>query len=833
MSYEFKEFSLTNINRDGTVLTPTLTFTPATVPAVVERFAIGNRVRLAILVENTAGNILNEAFSINLSLFGNVPPPAIPLGAPTPDANFWGNFAGGTLVNFGSSNDSNSNTNAIISATLPNPDEILFTLDFYMTMDLQAWITNFGILNNRDRLMGANRLDSPAQTANFSPSVYSLLTALGIRILISVDGLLPYQAVTDPNTTLPFIYIPFQARWYNSDFLAVTTGMRYISSLQITSPLQIATSLPNLTAATATGAQAAFAQADSIFTIANPNGITNGGQQLSIGEINTVSVTLNGFSNLASAISAISSIRALLIRVEPAPNNGAFLYFEDYYDMAEAVIPASEPATTVLHKALQSPTSWSQDLGTGEITLQFRINGALLTPNAEYRIILNVYETAEPARPTAHISPALYTDFEPIVIPDIDSYLATYRKEFTATELTNVSPHNRIRCRIEIDKADFNTKLAALGISGNFDSRLVSISAVLLPISGVAQTQESFTPPGTLSANMQIVTDTASVFSPAAIFRIEGERANTTATVQWRIRFAIPEPYEIRYNQTLQIIDFENDISPPRLVGVRFLDADLYPSTKLDVTDLCGREFIICEVERDSALLGGSVGFLAAIYQATTTGATTNPQIEEEESWQPPTPTMPQLDSPRIEDVVPNFVGDFAWFKISVAQLIVAQQYWISGIAIQQFPDYCPLGLVQDTIIQTFRSGTLTPGWVITVDFDNFVNEILSHPDYIGGTLQVTQTKFTTDQGEVFGLFPNGPVQFPSINTVGALSILNYHPNATSVTFELVVEAVFNSGSGNHLVTHSLTVDIPIPILNDPPVNYDSNDYICNDLGDI
>jgi hypothetical protein len=420
-------------------------------------------------------------------------------------------------------------------------------------------------------------------------------------------------------------------------------------------------------------------------------------------------------------------------------------------------------------------------------------------------------------------------------VPNIDPYMGTYRREYNANELTDVSPHNRIKCRLEVDKADFDAQLAALGFSGNFDDALVFVTATLQGITGLAATVEEYkpntlTPPANnqvLSANMEIVADTATLLNIAATFRIEEERANTTATVRWVFRFRLPDIYEITYLQTIDVIDFENDIAPPRLVAVRFLDADMYPAVKMDVTDFCGREFVVCEVERDSVLLAGSVGFIACIYPASVTGDTTNAQIEEEESWQPATPVIPQLFSPKIELPTPNFIGDFAWFLIPTSQLVIAQQYFVTGIALQQFPDYCPIGLTTDTLIGTLRTGTIAPGWAITVDYNGFINDIVAHPDYIGASLVIVQQDILLPDNTQLVTISAG------VGLYAAQTINSFYPLADVAYVQIVIDAVFDSGSGNHLVRHTLRVEVPRPPVNAGVFNYDSNDYQCQDLGDI
>ena len=67
MPYRYTNASLENINKDGTVLAPALSFTPGTTPVNISRFAIGNRVRLRVEIERFGGdNWNNKKCRLNL-----------------------------------------------------------------------------------------------------------------------------------------------------------------------------------------------------------------------------------------------------------------------------------------------------------------------------------------------------------------------------------------------------------------------------------------------------------------------------------------------------------------------------------------------------------------------------------------------------------------------------------------------------------------------------------------------------------------------------------------------------------------------------------------------
>ena len=824
MSYQYKSVSFTNINKDGTALSSALTFTPSTTPSSVERFAIGNRVRMALVIERTMGSSwTNKLVRVNLGMFLNTNFQGLDFG-------FTSNtFVSGTaqvgVIDAG--NDGNQLTRENIDAIsfqLTSSTELTVTIDFYITTDVNDYMDPSYFVNNQVRFLLARRDFFNAILRNTLKTVFSDTSRLGITTRVfDWGGFL--ENVLHPTDSAPFWMIPIANRWYNSDFLGGTLGQRYISNLQITSPSQVAASLPNLTDATATSSQVGSLAADSIFTVT--------GNQLSPSEKNTVTLTLNGFSDSGLSVTTINNIRVLVIRTDNFTNAQRFT---DAYKQSEAIIPSLDAATAQLDGSIYSPTSWTQNGGTGEIVLTFDIDGNELDNRREYRIIVNVYEDANPERPTSHISPALKVLYVPPAIPTIDGFLATYANEYTTNDLSDIGPHQRIRARIEIDKASFVAALNALGLTGSFDNSLVEVTATLLEIpSVIAQTQETYKPNtltlpadnSILTTNMVIVTDDAATLSLGAIFRIEEERVNTTGTIRWNVRIAQPtyDPqtfvqYNIEYDQTLGIRFFENDNGAPYLTGIRILDPVGYPTTKTDLLDICDYDQVLVEVEKDNALLSGSVSFIATIYTSDEFGDTTNAAIEEEESFAPANIIMPQLNVGKLDAVEPNFGGDdFVTFLVNAQQLIQGQRYFVTGIALDQVPDYCPIGLAQFTTISTEQNGI--SGWFVKGNADLVVAEIIANPDYVSGPT-IVYHRVVDSVGNPVG------VTMLSGNTLTTQFI---PISLTDVYYEIRIDAVFDPGTGPHNVSHTLRVNITQPVFGGGSVNYNSNSYTCSDLG--
>jgi len=840
MPFNYTSISFTNINKDGTALSPALTFAPAATPASVNRFAIGNRVRIAVQITASGGsNWNNKDLRCNLCLYRkDIPSDAPDFGfetsTPVTGVATAGQFVGGS--------DGLQLTRQNIEAVtfqLTAPNVVTMTIDFYVTCDVDNYISTAFFINNQVRFLQSRFDNFSFPLQNTGNSVFTLLEAMGISTIIKpVAGTQEY--VFNPATGRNFWRIPMSARWYNSDFPVLsgttwtvpTTQRRWMSQVVVTSPSQIAAGLPTLTQLGApTWLSPSTANVDSMFTV-NP---FPPGNQLAYNEPNTVTITLDGYSSGAFAVTAITYIRAILIRSDRFQNN---LLFPDNYSMSEAIIPSAFLPATQLDGAIYGPTSWSQNMGTGQISITFRLDGTLLEVGREYRIIINVYENALPERPTAHITPPLYVQYVPPAVPTITGYMGHYAQDYATNELQDIAPHQRIRARIEIDKASYAAALAALGFTSTFDACFSEVSATLLAATGIGATTETYKPNtllaplnnGILTAGMTILVDDGLAIVPAATFRIEEERAGTTATILWNLKMNQPNfvpgsftVFDIQFDQLVHIKDFENDAMVPQLVNIRFLDKDAYPTTKIDVIDLCDRDKVIVEVEKDPALTG-SVNFIATIYPASETGDTTNPQIQEEEDWIPAVPVLPQLTSGLLDAVETSFGGDdFVTFEINAQQLVLGQRYWVTGIAIQQVPDYCPIGLVALCSTSTQRSLTAIPGWFIVGDCSLLIAEILAHPDYVPGTVNVVQNNVVDIGGAVVGLI-NTTVGYQHASTKIDTALL-------TVYYTVIVEAQFDPGTGAHTVRHTLQIPVPLPPANIPPIVVFSNSYVCSDLG--
>lgn len=808
MPYVFNNITLEHIDSTGGTIDTFATFTAGTIPALTKAFAIGNKIRLTLTIDATGfdtftGKYLrfNPAlFTINNNLnafqYGYESPN--PLSTTIEQANL--NFASPFL----------DNCECEMTCNLAATEATIY-FDFYVTQDVLDYLSPTLSAQNTKRFVSTRGQGS--DFVSLYQSVYNTLTR-NIGIVAQVFDYTPTTAAVTTPTGGRFMRIPVAVRWYNADIDDDTTGMRFIKELEITSASQVALSLSPLTDVTATGPQATAQNVQSIYTINS--------QQLAVNEANSVRVLLSGdaFVGSGGANPAITDVRALLFRIDNATNTADFI---TDLSLSDALIPQGAVGSAQIDGAIWTPSDWFENVpNPDDIEVQFTIDGNAITYGGQYYIVINIHDSANPDYVTSHISPPLNATYVAPVLPTITGYLSTYNQQYSGNELT-VAPHQRVKARLHIDKTSYT----------GFDTAIAGIICKLTNITGVVNQVQGWLPNGIVTPDLTVVTDDANDLILNCIFRIAEEYAGTSTTIVWTISLnqatgvtGQTQFTQITYEQKLDVSDFENDAIAPNLLAVRFYDFDDYQrGVKTEIVDICDADQIIAEVEKDPAFTG-SINLVATIYPASETGDTNVVSIEEEEDWTPVTIQMQQLVSGKLDNVDISFGGDdFAVFRINCQQLTQGQRYWVTAIAFEQFPDYCPFGLVQNIEISTFRPAAF-PFWAVSTSVVNFVNEITAHPDYIGNVTVVYQRVV-----DVFG----NPAGLQNYNTsvipndLFAATIIP--PALGTVYYEMQVNAEFDSGSGTHLIAHNLRVPITLPVVNTPPVVYDTNTYTCTDLG--
>lgn len=816
MAYTYDDIQLDCIDSAGNVLYNIATFTASTIPGTpIEGFAIGNKIRLTLTILSSGGNsFLNKFLRFNPALFTvNNSISAFSYGyetmnplSTTPQQAFL-NFAAPFL----------DNIYCEMSKGPAPHDTATVIFEFYITQDILDYLSPSLSAQNTKRFISSRGQGN--DFINLYQSVFKTLTR-SIGIVCKVFDYSGFDQTPLTPTGNKFLRLPVANRWYNSDVSGDTTGMRFIRSIDIESPSQIAAGLPFLTDVKATSAQAnAAAVAIGIFTVTS--------NQLAVGENNNVRILLSGDAFVGSVNNPpITDVRAILIRVDNATNTADFV---TDLSLSDAVIPQATPGSGQLNGAIYSPSDWFEDVPLADdIEVQFVIDGTQLQVNGQYYIIVNIHDSVNPDQPTAHISPLLSATYTPPAMPTLTGYLSTYNTQYSGNELT-IAPHQRIKARLEIDKLSYVTALNALGFVGSFDGSLAGIICKLTNVPGVVNQVQGYLSNGIVTNDMVVVLDTANDLVLDCTFRIAEEYAGTSTEITWTVSMnqptainGITQLTQFDYVQKLDVDVFENDAISPNLLAVRFYDAEEYIlGNKIEIVDICDADQIIAEVEKDP-LFTGSINLIATIYPASETGDTNNNAIEEEESWAPITVQMQQLSSGKLSDVDAAFGSDdFAIFKINVQQLIQGSRYWVTAIAFQQIPDYCPIGLVALSSTSTYRTVDVLPLWTITGNPTAVIAEILAHPDYVGG-LTIVQNNFVDNAGNQVGTTTYAGNVVTAIKIRESIGIAYY---------KFIVDANFDPGTGAHTIRHELTMAVPLPAPTLIPIVTVSNTYICTDLG--
>jgi len=816
MSYTYDNIQLDCIDSSGNVLYNIATFTAATIPAVpVEGLAIGIKVRLTFTINSSGANsFLNKQLRFNPGLYVlSNQTNAFDFGYET--LNPLSTTPQQAVLNI--ANPALQNIYCEMSKNAAPHDEATVVFEFYVTNDTTNFIFGNSSNSNVNRFLASSALGVSNNTGQV---VYNQTKNLSLACRIFDSTSFSANATTPVGGN--FLNILVEARWYNSDYGGYSLLMRYIKELEISSASQTAASLPLLTNVTATAAQTnTTTPPNAIFTIAS--------NQLAVGEDNSVRILLRGEAyNGSVANPAITDVRVLLFRVDTAANN---VNFVTDLSLSDALIPQATPGSGQLNGAIYSPSDWFENVPVADdIEVQFVIDGTQLQVNGQYYIVVNIHDNVNPEYVTSHLSPLLTATYTPPAIPTITGYLSTYNTEYSGNELT-IAPHQRIKARLEIDKASYVTALNAIGLVGTFDGSVAGIICKLTNVPGVVNQVQGFIPaaPPITTADMTIVTNDATDLVLDCIFRIAEEYAGTSTEITWTVSLnqvttisGITQLTQIDFVQKLDVDVFENDAITPNLLSIKFYDLEDYiVGIKTEIIDICDADQIIAQVEKDPSF-SGSINFIATIYPASETGDTNNNAIEEESSWAPILVQMQQLTSAKLADVDAFFApSNEAIFKINVQQLTQGQRYWVTGIAYQQVPDYCPIGLVALTSTSTYRTVGVLPLWTITGDPTAVIAEILAHPDYVGG-INIVQNNFVDNANS-----PVGVLSYAG-NIVTAIKISDTIPIAY---YRFIVDADFDPGTGPHTIRHEILMSVPIPAPSLVPIVTFDNNYKCSDLG--
>jgi hypothetical protein len=134
----------------------------------------------------------------------------------------------------------------------------------------------------------------------------------------------------------------------------------------------------------------------------------------------------------------------------------------------------------------------------------------------------------------------------------------------------------------------------------------------------------------------------------------------------------------------------------------------------------------------------------------------------------------------------------------------------------QQLKCHCPMGFTENINIISLATFTGIY-WELIANAKNFTNEIIAHPNYVGG-IQTIQHNVTDVNGNLVGV---------QVISGFELNVIQLDPLLTVAIYTFVVNANFNFGQGVQTIQHSLIFQLPFPHID---ATYDSNDYTCTEL---
>lgn len=827
MPYTYGANTIQNIDRNGNALSSAFAI-PGGAPVLIDKFCIGNYARLIIQLDRVPpDNFINKKIRINLGLFVASPPSSassvLNIGFES-DGFLTTTYKPGVFIAGGAVN-AQTIKNYSSEFKRVGANQALIQIDFYFTFDVAFFASGSITHDNAERFLKSHYNTFGTILRNVGVTVYNSDVFLGVACEV-FDNVGFSSFPTEGATSSEILLAPFSARWYNADLYDVTFLRRFMQVITAESASQIAAGLASLTAATAQGPQAPEQSVDLSFNVLR--------NRLSITEKNNITVVLRGANSGSSPNPANTDIRVVLMRLDDANNVSDFV---TDLSIDDAVIPQLTPGVSQLDGAIYTPSDWVEDVPLpDDITLTFDIDGAELVFNGQYRIIVNVYDSVNDLN-TSHISPVMVANYVPGITPDLRGFLDTYNKRYEGNDLSVIAPHSRFRSVLEIDKQSYINALIAAGIPAGpntFDDALKYITCNFRGNgTTVPDEVEDYTPGTTaiLSAGFEVLFEDANELVVASYFRVSEERAGAPWLVSWTLNFEQPslsgqtETVDVIADQTVTINNFENDEVSPKIISIEYFDADFYPNQEIPISNICDVQKFACKVTKDP-LFTGSINFIATIYPSDDFGDTTNGVIEEQESWTPTVIQLPQLNSGKLDFVDSAFVNDVASFLIIAPQLTIGQRYFVTAIAQEQVPSYCPIpGIAGSNIIMnTNPSVGAFKRWEIFVSLTNIVNAILGHIGYIGGSLNISKYEIIDSLGNIV------PAQNVSGNV---LTFESLSPSVPDILY-LVAWIDFKSdqGSGPHNIRYTVSYQFERTLY--PPGNTDltnSTSYTCTDLG--
>lgn len=672
MAYGYTSIELYTIDDSGAQVRPTQTYLPlpADPPTTL---TIGEKVRLAIQVRNDSGTFQDgDVFVFNARLFARIFPSTKP-----PFGFGWRidirDIGGGVLDGFPTlvSNiatvtnvDSQKNyslQNFVFSVGNTFMD---FEFDFYVTTDLAAWIGEI-VVSNESRFLNSTP-QNPNVLNNNSACSYVYSGAFVELFMYEADNNLDPVPFGDPtvrdtvnNPGLDSFAIPVSTKWYDekvgglSNWVTSTTKEdNFLSVFRVSGG-----GLTNITDISHKDNPFQSTATISNFDVLDNRLIVDGSMDVHI-EISSPSANL------------YSHVLAILIKVDDVVDSTDFLAA---YQSNIALIPKLDAATAWINgEVFGTPSAWNA--AANVLTIDYKLDGTKLDPNATYQIITIAIDDATNYS-SSHITPQLNPSLYSISLPtSITGKIQTYNNEFVNVNDLSIANFERVRVVIEVDATGYP----------NFATELDQIRLKSTLLGQNTETSSYRFATGQTSGVYEIeVVDAAPIYTISAVIR---GYYNTAATPlqsfhEWELVFESAgiggvEEVVIKFEQRLK----HRRDDTTRLNGFRVLDYDDFQIAVLtEKSFICtDDDRVVIEVEKNGL---PNMNLIAMFIPANPTSQPRD-SVEEEESYA--SAYLDQLSSGFLDSVDVDFAAQLdpnkAYYVLNTSTLQQGTTYYVEAL---------------------------------------------------------------------------------------------------------------------------------------------------------
>lgn len=540
------------------------------------------------------------------------------------------------------------------------------------------------------------------------------------------------------------------------------------------------------------------------------------------------------FNNASGATTSMTSVRAMLLRVDGISNSQQFLAD---YEASIALVPASDTTYDQISGAIHAPASFVNS-GSNQCEVSFRVPASFITTGAKYRVLVLLYSTGT-ADMYGGVSHELTADDHPNFYPQADIFTADYFQE-SPLPRGMMGYHSAYRSRISILKSSVDEAFSYYSLTGNFDDNVNYVKASVLKPG--TESASILTPDvgaekfmwmrGVgLTQGIDLVND-ATTFGGAFLDYISEQWAYKYGSldalwyisIQWEIGIDSQLPtgesvfLKCRYNQKIDARRWESEAGQPSTPPFN-LDMTLY---RMDGTTIiptgtqyvCGNDEMLALVEKSEDLSDGTMDayLIPETYGETATdGTTTDINIKQRRGafmgYIPASanPEINAFDSLFSLNAVLGSTVDDAGVRIDIRDLGNAQKFWLGAIARKVWPNAVPF-ISDDVDVDLVRASDVT---TITANFTSWWVSLVADT----GAVSPFNFRIVNHVTQNFAGITGGAFNNPSSDDTQIEVTVDHLAYPTLLNIDIIYEiegTIVVSGS-NHLVRFMVRKTFALP----------------------